>query len=90
MRQLQIIARRERSDVSQLDTVLEPVLDAEEVLISMVAAPLNPSDFLFVRVSGASGQPSRSALGAEVLTRSGPVMSLNLCRNSTLALQQFV
>src|SRR5713101_4169300 len=49
MRQLQLIAHGEPSDVIELNTVSEPVLGEEEVLVSMEAAPLNPSDFLFVR-----------------------------------------
>jgi NADPH:quinone reductase-like Zn-dependent oxidoreductase len=49
MRQLQFVAHGEPSDVIELHTVSEPALGEEEVLISMEAAPLNPSDFLFVR-----------------------------------------
>jgi len=49
MRQLQLIAHGEPSDVIKLNTVSEPALGQEDVLISMEAAPLNPSDFLFVR-----------------------------------------
>src|SRR6266403_5889060 len=49
MRQLQLIAHGEPSDVIKLNTVSEPVLDQGDLLISMEAAPLNPSDFLFVR-----------------------------------------
>ena len=49
MRQLQLIAHGEPSDVIELHTVSEPVLGQEEVLVSMEAAPLNPSDFLLVR-----------------------------------------
>src|SRR6202047_1597504 len=49
MRQLQLIAHGEPSDVIELNTISEPVLGQEDVLISMEAAPLNPSDFLFVR-----------------------------------------
>jgi len=48
MRQLQLIAHGESSDVSELNTVFEPVLGQEEVLVSMEAAPLNPSDFTLV------------------------------------------
>jgi NADPH:quinone reductase-like Zn-dependent oxidoreductase len=47
MRQLQLIAHGEPSDVIELNTVSEPALGQEDVLISMEAAPLNPSDFLF-------------------------------------------
>src|SRR3981081_1046548 len=49
MRQLQLIAHGEPSDVIELNTVSEPALGQEDVLVSMEAAPLNPSDFLFVR-----------------------------------------
>jgi NADPH:quinone reductase-like Zn-dependent oxidoreductase len=45
MRQLQLIAHGEPSDVIELNTGFEPVLGQEEVLVSMEAAPLNPSDF---------------------------------------------
>src|SRR5437588_9178697 len=48
MRQLQLIAHGEPSEVIELNTVSEPALGPEDVLISMEAAPLNPSDFLFV------------------------------------------
>ena len=48
MRQLQLIAHGEPSDVIELNTVSEPALGQEDVLISMEAAPLNPSEFLFV------------------------------------------
>jgi NADPH:quinone reductase-like Zn-dependent oxidoreductase len=49
MRRLQIVAHGEPSDVIELDTVSEPALGREDVLVSMEAAPLNPSDFLLVR-----------------------------------------
>src|SRR5438876_11312947 len=49
MRQLQLLAYGEPSDVIELNTVAESALGQEDVLISMEAAPLNPSDFLFVR-----------------------------------------
>jgi NADPH:quinone reductase-like Zn-dependent oxidoreductase len=49
MRQLQLVAHGEPSDVIKLNTVSEPALGQEDVLISMEAAPLNPSDFLLVR-----------------------------------------
>src|SRR6202041_39157 len=69
MRQLQFIAHGEPSDVIQLNTIPEPVLGQEDVLISMEAAPLDPSDFLFVR--GMYGvQPSfPSSVGAEGVGR---------------------
>jgi len=49
MRQLQLIAFGEPSEVIELNTVPEPALGQEDVLVSMEAAPLNPSDFLLVR-----------------------------------------
>jgi NADPH:quinone reductase-like Zn-dependent oxidoreductase len=49
MRQLQLIAHGEPSEFIELNTVFEPVLGQEEVLVSMEAAPLNPSDFTLVR-----------------------------------------
>src|SRR6202047_3651408 len=49
MRQLQLIAHGEPSDVIELKTVPEPALGQEEVLVSMEAAPLNPSDIMLVR-----------------------------------------
>ncbi|MGA8476579.1 MAG: zinc-dependent alcohol dehydrogenase family protein [Chthoniobacterales bacterium] len=49
MRQLQLVAHGEPSDVIELNTVAEPALGQEDVLISMEAAPLNPSDFMLVR-----------------------------------------
>jgi NADPH:quinone reductase-like Zn-dependent oxidoreductase len=49
MRQLQVVAHGEPSDVTKLNTVSEPALGQEDVLISMEAAPINPSDFLYVR-----------------------------------------
>src|SRR5260370_11710891 len=48
MRQLQLVAHGEPSDVIELNTVSEPALGQEDVLISMEAAPMNPSDLLFV------------------------------------------
>jgi NADPH:quinone reductase-like Zn-dependent oxidoreductase len=49
MRQLQLIAHGEPSDVIELNTLSEPALGQEDVLVSMEAAPLNPSDFMLVR-----------------------------------------
>ncbi len=69
MRQLQFIAHGEPSDVIELNTVSEPALGHEDVLISMEAAPVNPSDLLFV--SGAYGiRPAfPSSVGAEGVGR---------------------
>jgi NADPH:quinone reductase-like Zn-dependent oxidoreductase len=49
MRQLQLVAFGEPSEVIELNTVSEPALGQEDVLVSMEAAPINPSDFLLVR-----------------------------------------
>jgi NADPH:quinone reductase-like Zn-dependent oxidoreductase len=43
MRQLQLMAFGEPSDVIQLNTLAELAGDPEDVLVSMEAAPLNPS-----------------------------------------------
>src|ERR1700733_10823131 len=69
MRQLQLLAHGEPSDVIQLSTVAEWPFGKEDVLISMEAAPLNPSDFLLVR--GMYGvQPTfPSPVGAEGVGR---------------------
>ena len=69
MRQLQLVAHGEPSDVIKLNTVPEPALGEEDVLISMEAAPINPSDFLYVR--GLYGvQPTfPSPVGAEGVGR---------------------
>ena len=49
MRQLRQISYGEPSDVIELNTISESALDQEDVLVSMEAAPLNPSDFLLIR-----------------------------------------
>jgi len=49
MRQLQLVAFGEPSEVIELNTVSEPVLGQEDVLVSMEAAAINPSDVLLVR-----------------------------------------
>src|SRR6266436_6152428 len=49
MRQLQLVAHGEPPDVIELKTVSTPALGHEDVLVSMEAAPLNPSDFLLIR-----------------------------------------
>src|SRR6266403_3895236 len=49
MRQLQLVAFGEPSEVIDLHPVSEPGLGQEDVLVSMEAATLNPSDFLLVR-----------------------------------------
>jgi NADPH:quinone reductase-like Zn-dependent oxidoreductase len=69
VRQLQIVAHGEPSDVIKLNTLSEPALGQEDVLVSMEAAPINPSDFLYVR--GLYGvQPDfPSSVGAEGVGR---------------------
>jgi NADPH:quinone reductase-like Zn-dependent oxidoreductase len=69
MRQLQLVAHGEPSDVIELNTVSEPALGEEEVLISMEAAPLNPSDFLFVRGMYGVRPVFPSSVGAEGVGR---------------------
>jgi NADPH:quinone reductase-like Zn-dependent oxidoreductase len=69
MRQLQLVAHGEPSDVIKLNTVSEPALGPEDVLISMEAAPLNPSDFLFVRGMYGIRPAFPSPVGAEGVGR---------------------
>jgi NADPH:quinone reductase-like Zn-dependent oxidoreductase len=69
MRQLQLIAHGEPSDVIELHTVSKPALGQEDVLISMEAAPLNPSDFLFVRGTYGVRPAFPSSVGAEGVGR---------------------
>src|SRR5258705_12085638 len=69
MRQLRLIAHGEPSDVIELNTVSEPALGQEDVLISMEAAPLNPSDFLFVRGMYGVRPAFPSSVGAEGVGR---------------------
>jgi NADPH:quinone reductase-like Zn-dependent oxidoreductase len=69
MRQLQLIAHGEPSEVIEINTVSEPALGQEDVLISMEAAPLNPSDFLFVRGMYGVRPAFPSSVGAEGVGR---------------------
>jgi NADPH:quinone reductase-like Zn-dependent oxidoreductase len=69
MRRLQLVAHGEPSDVIELNTVSEPVLGQEDVLVSMEAAPLNPSDFLFVRGNYGVRPAFPSPVGAEGVGR---------------------
>src|SRR6201993_5055205 len=69
MRQLQLISHGEPSDVIELNAVHEPALGQEDVLISMEAAPLNPSDFLFVRGTYGVRPAFPAAVGAEGVGR---------------------
>jgi NADPH:quinone reductase-like Zn-dependent oxidoreductase len=69
MRQLQLMAFGRPSDVIQLNTLPEPALAPEDVLISMEAAPLNPSDFLLVRGIYAVRPTLPFSLGSEGVGR---------------------
>src|SRR6201998_282358 len=69
MRQLQLIAHGEPLEVIELNTVSKPALGQEDVLISMEAVPLNPSDFLFVRGTYGVRPAFPSPVGAEGVGR---------------------
>jgi len=69
MRQLQLMAFGEPSEVIQLNIVAEPALGPDDVLVSMEAASLNPSDFLLVRGMYAIRPPLPFSLGAEGVGR---------------------
>ncbi len=69
MRQLQLMANGEPSEVIELNTVPEPALGQEDLLISMEAAPINPSDFLFVRGTYGVRAAFPSPVGAEGVGR---------------------
>jgi NADPH:quinone reductase-like Zn-dependent oxidoreductase len=69
MRQLQLLAHGEPSDVIELNTVAESALGQEYVLISMEAAPLNPSDFVLVRGMYGIRPAFPSPVGAEGVGR---------------------
>ncbi len=69
MRRLQLIAHGDPSEVIELHTVSEPALGQEDVLITMEAAPLNPSDFLLVRGLYGLRPAFPSSVGAEGVGR---------------------
>jgi NADPH:quinone reductase-like Zn-dependent oxidoreductase len=69
MWRLQLVAHGEPSDVIELDAVSEPALGQEDVLVSMEAAPLNPSDFLLVRGTYGVRPGFPFSLGAEGVGR---------------------
>src|SRR3989442_15720927 len=69
MQQLQLLAHGEPSDVIELKTVAESALGQEDVLISMEAAPLNPSDFVLVRGMYGIRPAFPSPVGAEGVGR---------------------
>jgi len=64
MRQLQLVAFGEPSEVIELNTVADPVLGQDDALVSMEAAPINPSDFLLVRGMYGVRPPFPFAVGA--------------------------
>jgi NADPH:quinone reductase-like Zn-dependent oxidoreductase len=69
LRRLQLVAHGEPPDVIELSAVSEPALGQEDVLLSMEAAPLNPSDFLFIRGIYGVRPAFPSSLGAEGVGR---------------------
>src|ERR1700719_3760363 len=69
MRQMTVIAHGEPSDDIEVNTISEPALGQEDVLISMEAAPLNPSDFLFVNGKYGVRPAFPSSVGAEGVGR---------------------
>src|SRR6478752_4686036 len=75
MRQLQLVAHGEPSDVIQLATTPEQTLGQEDVLVSMEAAPLNPSDFLFIRGLYGVHPTFPSSIGAEGVGRATKIGS---------------
>src|SRR6476619_6837489 len=75
LRQLQLVAHGEPSDVIELNTVSEPALGQEDVLVSMEAAPINPSDFLYVRGLYGVRPAFPSSVGAEGVGRVAKIVS---------------
>src|SRR5258708_28440264 len=69
MRQLQLIAHGEPSEVIELNAIPESALGQEDVLISMEAAPLNPSDFVLIRGLYGIRPDFPSPIGAEGVGR---------------------
>lgn len=92
MRKLQLIAHGEPSDVIKLNTVNEPTLGPDEVLISMEAAPINPSDFLLVRGKYAVRPSFPFSLGGEGIGRvikMGPKVDVSLKGKRVLILPTY-
>src|SRR5438128_10532309 len=102
MQRLQLVAHGEPSDVIELKTVAEPALGQEDVLISMEAAPINPSDFLYVRgfygvrpgfpsSVGAEGVGRVARIGSQVdgALQGKRVLILPTCEQGTWAAQGF-
>jgi NADPH:quinone reductase-like Zn-dependent oxidoreductase len=69
MRRLQLVAFGEPSDVVELNTFLEPALGPEEVLVSMEAAPINPSDLVLAQGMYGVRPALPFSLGAEGIGR---------------------
>jgi len=92
MRRLQLIAHGEPLDVIKLNTVDEPALGPEDVLISMEAASINPSDFLLVRGMYAVKPILPFSLGAEGVGRiikMGSQVDVNLKGRRVLILPSY-
>jgi len=69
MRQLQFVAHGEPTEVVKLNTLPEPAPGPEDVLIAMEAAPINPSDFVFIRGFYGVRPTFPSPVGAEGVGR---------------------
>src|SRR6266446_6315698 len=69
MRQLRLLAHGEPSEVIELNAIPESALGQEDVLISMEAAPLNPSDFVLIRGMYGIRPDFPSPIGAEGIGR---------------------
>jgi NADPH:quinone reductase-like Zn-dependent oxidoreductase len=69
MRRLQLVAFGEPSDVVELNTFFEPAPGPEEVLVSMEAAPINPSDLVLARGMYGVRPALPFSLGAEGIGR---------------------
>ena len=92
MQQLQLVAFGEPSDVIELNTVSEPVLGNDDVLVSMEAAPINPSDFMLVRGIYHVRPAFPFAVGAEGVgrvTRTGPKVDAALSGRRVLILPNY-
>jgi len=92
MRQLQLVGHGEPSDVVELRTASEPVPGQDDVLVSMEAAPLNPSDFLLVRgmYGVRPGLPfSLGAEGVGRVVRTGPNVDAALLGKRVLILPTY-
>jgi len=89
---LQLMAHGEPSDVIELKTIPEPALGQEDVLVSMEAAPINPSDFLFVRGMYGVRPAFPSSIGAEGVGRvakTGPKVEVALQNKRVLIIPTY-